>query len=124
MAGGIIAFHQVLTRPDQSRRLMPNRYGLHVKFIAHRGKRDALLEDLLAAAEGIGMLPGCQLYLVSVSPTEPDSVFVTEVWESATVHDASLDSESVRQLVGSARPLIASSERTVIQPVGGRGLGA
>ena len=69
---------------------MPDTYGLHVKFSAHQGKRDALLKDLSGTAEVIVDLPGCKLYMVSVSPTDPDSVFMTEVWESQAEHDASL----------------------------------
>ena len=43
------------------------RYGLQVKMTAEAGKRDELVEYLLRASRLVGVLPGCELYVVSVS---------------------------------------------------------
>ncbi len=100
-----------------------SRFGMFGKFTAHPGQRDALVQHLLTAAEIVGREPGCELYVVSTSPTEPDSVWVTEAWRSKADHDASLSLVSVRELIATTRRLIAAmSEPILTIPVGGKGL--
>ena len=99
------------------------RFGLHGKLTAQPGQRDALLKILLEAADLVGSAPGCEIYYVSTSPTEPDAIWVTEVWRSEADHAASLSFPGVRELIVKAKPLILSmsdSARTV--PIGGKGL--
>jgi quinol monooxygenase YgiN len=55
-------------------------YGCSVKFTTQPGQRDALVERLLSAAAEVSKTGGCELYLINTSPTEPESVWVTEVW--------------------------------------------
>jgi quinol monooxygenase YgiN len=100
-----------------------NRFGLHGKLTAQAGQRDALVNILLEAADLLGGAPGCEMYFVSTSLTEPDAIWVTEVWRSEADHAASLSFPGVRELIAKAKPLIASmsdSARTV--PIGGKGL--
>jgi hypothetical protein len=59
-----------------------SKFGLYGKIIAQPGQRDALVEVLLEAAAVLETPAGCELYIINVSPTEPDTVWVTEVWES------------------------------------------
>ena len=99
------------------------RFGLFGKLTAHPGQRDALVQILLAAAELVAKAPGCEVYIVHTSPTEPETVWVTEVWSSEADHDASLAIDGVRELITKARPLIELAPegiRTI--PVGGKGL--
>jgi quinol monooxygenase YgiN len=99
------------------------RFGLHGKLTAHPGQRDALLAILLDAADLVGAAPGCEIYFVSTSHTEPDALWVTEVWRSEADHAASLSLPGVKELIVKAKPLIASmsdAARTI--PVGGKGL--
>jgi quinol monooxygenase YgiN len=98
------------------------RYGLHGKFTATPGNRDALAGYLLEAAQKMASAPGCQLYYVSLSPTEPEAVWVSEVWDSKPAHDASLSLPGTRELIAKARPLIAAMEGTVTTPLGGKGV--
>lgn len=42
---------------------------------------------------------GCLTYEVGVSETEPDTVFVAELWESSDAHRASLQLDSVRAAI-------------------------
>jgi quinol monooxygenase YgiN len=99
------------------------RYGMIGKLTAQPGQRAALVEVLLTAAELVSNAPGCELYVVSTSATEPDAVWVAEAWRSKADHDASLTLPAVRELISSARPLIASmSEPILTIPVGGKGL--
>ncbi len=53
----------------------------------------------------------------------PDGIWITEVWDSAASHTASLSLPSVRDAIGKGRPLIAGfgSNSTTV-PIGGHGL--
>ncbi len=100
-----------------------DRFGLHGKLTAHPGQRDALVQILLEAADVLGSAPGCEIYFVSTSHTEPDAIWVTEVWRNEADHAASLSLPGVRELIIRAKPMIAAmsdSARTV--PIGGKGL--
>jgi quinol monooxygenase YgiN len=99
-----------------------SKFGLYGKIIVHPGQRDALVEILLEAAALLQDDPDCKLYLVNVSPTEPDTMWVTEVWSSRGAHEASLARDDVRELIGRGMPLIAGGERIEVAPVGGKGL--
>lgn len=100
-------------------------YGCYVKFTARSGQRDALVEYLLRAADGVRSVAGCQLYLINTSPNEPESVWVTEVWRSQAEHDASLTIEGVQEAISQVLPLLAGPpEKIDVLPVGGKGLQA
>ena len=95
-------------------------YGLIGKMLATPGNRDALAEILLA---GIAGMPGCLSYIVAQDPTNPDALWVTEVWASQAEHQASLSLPSVRAAIAQARPIIAGfGERFETTPLGGQGL--
>src|SRR5579859_1685952 len=100
-----------------------SKYGLFGELIAQPGQQDALAAVLLDAAEMLRDAPGCEQYIVSVSASDPDAVWVSEVWSSREEHAASLVREDVRALIGRGRPLIAGmGERFEITPLGGKGL--
>jgi quinol monooxygenase YgiN len=99
------------------------RFGLVGKIEAQPGQGDALAEHLLEAARLLEPVEECELYVVSRAPDEPDAVWVSEVWASRDAHAASLQLESVRELIVRARPLIAGgSERFELLPIGGKGI--
>lgn len=101
------------------------RYGLVGSFQAQPGQGEALAGLLLRAAKGLESNRDCELYVVSRSPADADAVWVTEVWTSSEAHQASLQDESIRQLITAARPLIAGlGERFELSPLGGKGLAA
>ena len=100
-------------------------FGLFGKFVAVEGQRDALAEKLLAAAELMKSVPACLLYVVNTSATEPDAIWVTEIWTNENAHGASLSMPGVRDLIKSTMPLVAMApEGTRFTPVGGKGLAA
>ncbi len=100
-----------------------SRVGLYVKFKTQPGRRDTFVEILLESARQMESLPGCRLYLVNTSPTEPDVVWVTEVWDSMAEHDASLNLPGAAEAIQRALPLLAGPpERIDVVPVGGKGL--
>jgi quinol monooxygenase YgiN len=102
-----------------------SRYGLFGKLIAQPGQRDALAAVLLEAAAGMRDLPGCEVYIVGVSESEPDTLWVSEVWSSHEEHEASLTHDETRAAIARGRPLIAGiGERFEYTPLGGKGLPA
>ena len=95
-------------------------YGLIGKMITVKGKRDELISILL---EGMQDMPGCLSYIVAHDPSDPDAVWVTEVWQDQASHQASLALPSVQEAIAWGRPLIAGfEERYETIPVGGIGL--
>ncbi len=95
-------------------------YGFIGKMRATPGQRDALIAILL---EGTGEMPGCLSYIVARDPTDPDAVWVTEVWDDAGSHKASLSLPAVQAAIAKGRPLIAGFDSSVpTEPVGGWGL--
>ena len=95
-------------------------YGLIGKMKTIPGQRDALIAILI---EGVSGMPGCLSYIVAQDPSDPDSIWVTETWDSPESHRASLSLPSVQQAISRGKPLIAGfGERFETVPVGGYGL--
>ena len=95
-------------------------YGLIGKMLAAEGQRDALVSILL---EGTSSMPGCLSYVIARDPADPNAIWVTEVWDSAESHKASLKLPAVQQAIARAKPLMAGfGERFETAPVGGYGL--
>jgi quinol monooxygenase YgiN len=99
-----------------------SRFGMYVKFTAKSGQRDNLVNILMEGAAAEQSTKECELYLVNVSDTEPDIIWVTEVWSDEEAHKASLAREDTREAIQRAMPLIEGVEATKIRPVGGKGL--
>ena len=95
-------------------------YGLIGKMTAVAGQRDALAAILL---EGTGAMPGCLSYIVAQDPSDADALWITEVWDSAESHKASLSLPAVQAAMAKGRPLIAGfGDRVETVPLGGVGL--
>lgn len=99
-----------------------SKYGMYVKFTAQAGQRDALAAILLEAAVGAQSDPDCEVYIVNVSETEPDTIWVTEVWSHEEAHKASLQLEETKAAIQRAMPLIAGVESIQVTPIGGKGI--
>ena len=80
-------------------------YGLIAKLTFHPGKREEVIALL---SESSRHLPGCFSYIIADDVGNGNTLWVTEVWESKTSHDASLTLRSVQSRV---QALIASSEK-------------
>jgi quinol monooxygenase YgiN len=95
-------------------------YGLIGQMKAKPGRRDELTAALLA---GVQAMPGCLSYIVARDARDADAIWITEVWESAAAHAASLQLPSVAAAIAKGRPLIAGfGPRYETAPVGGVGL--
>ena len=99
-----------------------NMYGLIGKMSAVPGKRDELIAILL---DGVNGMPGCLSYIVAKDLRDENALWITEVWDSKTSHEASLSLPTVKRAIAKGRPMIAGfGDSTVTTPVGGHGLPA
>jgi quinol monooxygenase YgiN len=95
-------------------------YGLIGKMRSAPGKREELLEILLAVT---GALPGCLNYIIARDPADTTAIWITEVWTDAASHKASLALPEVQAAIAKAKPSIAGFEFQIeTEPVGGFGL--
>lgn len=95
-------------------------YGLIGKCTAVAGQRDALVAILVGS---VGEMPGCLSYVVATDPAAPDTIWITEVWETRDAHAASLQLPAVKDAIARGRPLFASFDSHVeVVPVGGYGI--
>jgi quinol monooxygenase YgiN len=95
-------------------------YGLIGKVSTVPGKRDEFAAILL---EGTGGMPGCLSYVIATDPSDPDGLWITEVWENQASHQASLGLPAVQAAIARGRSLIAGfSNRVETVPLGGIGL--
>jgi quinol monooxygenase YgiN len=98
-------------------------YGYLATMRAQPGRRDDVVAILVGGADGLRAV-GCRLYVVGVSDTDPDTIWVSEVWDSKEAHDASLRLAETQAAIGRAMPMLTGEftgrELTV---VGGLGVG-
>ncbi|TQM16317.1 putative quinol monooxygenase [Pseudonocardia kunmingensis] len=98
-------------------------YGYIGSMRARPGMRDDVIALLLDGVDGL-RAAGCHSYVVSACATDDDRIWVTEVWESATHHAASLQLPATRAAIAAAMPMLTgefTSQES--QVVGGLGLG-
>ncbi len=95
-------------------------YGLHGKLTAKAGKARILLE----ASELMESAKGCRLYAISMDNTNPDEVWVTEIWDNKQAHDSSLNVPGVKELIGKAIPILEGSQQKgqELEVIGGLGI--
>lgn len=95
-------------------------YGLIVKMTVMPGRRDEVLERLADCSTG---LPGCLSYVIAKDSADDNVLWVTEVWESETAHDASLTLRAVQAVIPQIRLLIADFQKiAVTEPIAGAAL--
>ena len=93
----------------------------HARITAKQGRGTELTDILLAAAAEMADNPGCELYLVNRQADAPDTLWVTELWNSQADLDASL--EDVRGSDDAARAiaLVDAWELIELEELGGKG---
>ncbi len=111
----------VMAKPVLAGSQGPNdMYGLIAKLTAVPGKRAELIRILRESASD---MPGCLSYVVAKDSAEENTLWVTEVWDSVTSHDASLSLPSVRNAIPQAKAIVSSFDKiAVTSPVWGVGL--
>jgi quinol monooxygenase YgiN/mannose-6-phosphate isomerase-like protein (cupin superfamily) len=101
-----------------------DRVGRYAKATAKPGQGQGLAERLLAVADGLRSVPGCELYVINRAADEPDTVWVTEIWTSREALDASLETDATKAQIPEVLALVAGGgfERIDVVPLGGVGL--
>lgn len=94
-------------------------FGQINRITAVAGKRDEV-ERLVRS--GSDQMPGCRSYIVAKDAGDADVIWVTEVWDNAEMHAASMDIPEVKAAVTQAMPMIAGFE-TVATTVPAEGEG-
>jgi len=97
-------------------------YGLIVKLTIVPGRRDEMIRILKESAAD---MPGCFSYVVAKDAADENVLWVTEVWDSAASHDASLSLPAVKNAIPQSKGLVTNFEKiAVTNPVWGVGLEA
>lgn len=78
---------------------------IHGRIRSAPGQGDELAA-ILSEQELVDPMPGCRLYLVARDPDDADAVWVTEVWEDESDHQASLQLPAVQERIARAMPII------------------
>lgn len=85
-------------------------FGMIGKMRAAPGKRTELIAILGESTEA---MPGCLSYIVAEDASDPDGIWITEVWDNEANHKASLQLPSVQSAITKARPIIAGFDMSV-----------
>jgi quinol monooxygenase YgiN len=113
---GAVAITRVQARSPEATGM----YGLIVKLTVVPGKRDEMIAILKESAAD---MPGCLSYVVAKDSADENVVWVTEVWDSAASHDASLSLPSVTRSMPRIKPMLSSFDKiAVTSPVWRAGL--
>ena len=81
------------------------RYGYTGTMRVKPGHRDEVVATLVSGTEGL-RAAGCDLYVVGVSDTDKDLIWVNEVWVSKEAHDASLQLPETKAAIAKTMPLL------------------
>lgn len=96
-------------------------YGMIAKITTVTGKREEFIEVLTKRTY---KMPGCLSYVVAKDAFDANILWVTEAWDSAASHEASLSLPEVKTAITRARELVATFERiAVTSPVHDMGAG-
>jgi quinol monooxygenase YgiN len=98
-------------------------YALINKVTTRPGKRDEVLKILLDAGQPFDDDPACILYLVHKSVSDPNVIWVEDLWTSKEHHTAALATPEMQQSVAQAVPLLTGMpEQIEVELIGGKGV--
>jgi quinol monooxygenase YgiN len=100
--------------------------GRHVRFTAQPGRGDELAALMTQVARSLAGTPGCRVYIASRDADDPDTTWMTELWQAQADVDAALEqlrSDEGKALLAEVMGLLAGPpQRTELQPLGGVGV--
>jgi quinol monooxygenase YgiN len=97
-------------------------YGYIGSMRTRPGKRDEVITLLVKSLDGLPAA-GCLSYVVSECADDDDRIWVSEVWESAEHHSASLQLAGTRAAIATVMPMLTGEfTRQETRVVGGLGL--
>ena len=86
-------------------------YGLIAKLTVVPGKREEMIGLLKESAAD---MPGCFSCVVAKDWADDNVLWVTEAWDNAVSHDASLSLPAVKNAVTQARQIVSGFERVAV----------
>src|SRR5690625_6404567 len=104
-SGGSLATPSLLCNLNRKGLKGARMYGIIGRIEAVPGKRDELARLL---HEGSRQMPGCHSYVVALDTSDGNSIWVTEVWDDADSHQASLALPPLQNAIEKGRRLIAT----------------
>ncbi len=96
------------------------KFGMQAVITAQKDKGTDLAELLLEASRILSTNDHCEMYSVQQSVTDPEKIYISEVWKSEEAHKASLTNPAVREVITKAMPLIVSMNATPTAYLGGK----
>jgi quinol monooxygenase YgiN len=97
-------------------------YGYIGSMRTRPGKRDEVITHLLTSTDDLPAT-GCLSYVVSECRDDDDRIWVTEVWESAEHHAASLQLPETKAAIATVMPLLTGEfTRQETRVLGGLGV--
>ncbi|MCZ8517923.1 MULTISPECIES: putative quinol monooxygenase [Paenibacillus] len=97
------------------------KFSMVAKFTAKAGEGETLAGLLLEAAASAQANQACESYIIHISETNPDTIWVTEIWTSPEAHAEVLAQAETRAAIAQAMPYIAGVDGAKLRPVGGKG---
>lgn len=95
-------------------------YGLIVKLTVVPGTRKQMVAILKGSAAN---MPGCISYVVAEDSADPNTLWVTEIWDSEASHNASLSLPAVKNAIPQSKAIVSKFEKVAVtNPVWGVGL--
>ncbi len=102
---------------------MADHYALINKMTVKPGKRDEVIAILLESGKPFNDNPSCLLYLVYKDASDPDAIWVEDVWANQEDHTAAMSTPEMRAYVTRCVPLLAGMpEQIDVELAGGKGL--
>ena len=100
-----------------------SKIGAIIKMTARAGEREALVARLLKTAEAAQGETGAEIFTVSVSPDEPDVVWIYESYTDEAAQQAHKSSETYAASRQKTDAMLSAAPETFpLVPMGGKGL--
>jgi quinol monooxygenase YgiN len=99
------------------------RFAQQTRLVAAAGKTDALVGKFLEAGRIQADNADCELMFVSKSETEPNVVYLTEVWRSQEAWERAVRSDAIVAWAADMPQLVERRPETIkLDAIGGKGL--
>jgi quinol monooxygenase YgiN len=85
---------------------MKSKFLAHGSLLAKESNIEEMINILLEASEICTGKFDCDAYLVSTDPSEPNRIWITELWHSEDEMNKALQDDSVRALITKAMPML------------------
>lgn len=97
--------------------MMKSSFGLVTKINALPGKHSQLVEVLQGVTQLAFRIPGCMYYVVSNVSADPDSVFITEFWDTRASQQSAFAMAGIHEVMVQAQVLTRDFQQHELQPL-------